>query len=391
LSLIFKISKLRTEFFKKLSDSETERDNISIDFQKVVMKHFEIANKNSKGQDENWDISHERFSKLEELSEIQSQINLDNLDIFKEFDSIIQGLDEKVNTVSDSQEEILITKELDKQQLNIACRELDKLIMKKNSYEIRITEVFNLVDDLNLRFNQNVHISAGNFERTTDQFNRVQRNFDKIKDLLKKLKEIDSLNLKVIEQSHCLNEVIKGVKEQRDNVGKVADRLVKLDTNFSANDTKLNSLSKKVDQQNHSFNLAINKYNENIATQFLAKNLKKVLENPIEVTIPSCETKLKMKQQVNQNDVESITEIKNKVDFRISSFNFQRLDIFKKWDDFLYVFRKGKMEESFELRTNLAKVIWSKAIELNEPKPKRKYTKKNAEKKSINERCVMGA
>lgn len=365
LSLIFKISKLRAEFFKKLSESETERDNISIDFQKVVMEHFKIANKNSKGQDDNWDISHERFSKLEELSEIQSQINLDNLDIFKEFDSIIQELDKKINTVSDSQEEILITKELDKQQLNIACRELDKLIMKKDSYENRITEVSKLVDDLNLRFNQNVYTTVANHQRTTNQFNIVQRNFDKIKGLPKKVKEIDSLNLKVIEQSHVLNEVIKGVKEQRDNVGKIANRLVKIDTHISLNDTKLNSLSKKVGEQSHGLNLVINKYNENIASQFLTKNLKQVLENPIEVTKPSCETKLKLKEEVNQNDVESVTRIVNKVNFIHSDSSFKKGDIFILNKDNLKVYRNKILVCDLYSWTTFAKNVMKKLLQLN--------------------------
>jgi hypothetical protein len=106
------------------------------------------------------------------------------------------------------------------------------------------------------------------------------------------------------------------------------------------------------------------------------KTLKEILENPIEVKKTACETRLKLKEEVNANDIQTVTEVKNKFDFIISSFNFQRLDIFKKWDDFLYVFRKGKMEESFELKTDLAKAVWNKVIELNEPKPKRKYTKK---------------
>jgi hypothetical protein len=106
------------------------------------------------------------------------------------------------------------------------------------------------------------------------------------------------------------------------------------------------------------------------------QTLKEILENPIEVKKPACETRLKLKEEVNANDIQTVTEVKNKFDFIISSFNFQRLDIFKKWDDFLYVFRKGKMEESFELKTDLAKAVWNKVIELNEPKPKRKYTKR---------------
>jgi hypothetical protein len=106
------------------------------------------------------------------------------------------------------------------------------------------------------------------------------------------------------------------------------------------------------------------------------QTLKEILETPIEVKKTACETRLKLKEEVNANDIQTVTEVKNKFDFIISSFNFQRLDIFKKWDDFLYVFRKGKMEESFELKTDLAKAVWNKVIELNEPKPKRKYTKK---------------
>ena len=352
-------SKLRTEFFKKLSDSETERDNIINEFKKAVNENFEIGNENSKKQDKNWKNAKKKFDELDETNE-------ENLEIFQEFDYIIQELDKKVNEVSDEQEEILMRKELDTQQINIVCRELDKLTLKRDRYENRLTEICKAFDELNLKFNQNTQITVRNFEKTNDQFGRIQRNFDKIKGFPKKLKELDELNKKINNQDIEIDGLtVNLTRIYRELNDKFRDEIRKphIDTEALAKNT--DNLSKKVAEIDRTLNKVIQR-------QLQAKNLKEVLENPIEVTRPSCETKLKMKEQVNQYDVESVTEIVNKVEFEWLGHTFEKGCVF--------IWKNGSLEAKLRaltrnFREEFAKSLWAKVLELNEPKPKRKYTK----------------
>ena len=70
------------------------------------------------------------------------------------------------------------------------------------------------------------------------------------------------------------------------------------------------------------------------------QTLKKILENPIEVKKPACETKLKLKEEVNANDIKTVTEIVNKVDFKHSSRSFEKGDIFILTEDNLKIYIK---------------------------------------------------
>jgi len=275
--------KLRAEFFKKLSNSETERDNLFIDFQKVVIENFNIVDRNSKGQDENWNRVHKYIKKNDELNSIQSQINIDNLEIFQEFDSIIQEIDKKVNTALDDQE---------------------KYSIKRDRYENRLTEVCKAFDSLKVIMNKNTKLTADNFGYVNRVLGSIEINFNNIKDLPKKVDEIDrTLNL---------------------SLQKIGMNKVKFE------------------------------------------NLIKAIENPIEVTRPSCETKLKMKEQVNQNDLESVTEIKNKVDFKHSHSSFKKGDIFVLNKDDLKVYRNKILLYDFHSWTTFGKNVMKKLLQLNE-------------------------
>jgi hypothetical protein len=250
-----KQQKLRAEFLKKLSTSETERDNLLNNFIGNVNSIVDVLNRNREGQDEYWNRVHKYIQKNDELNSIQSQINVDNLEIFQEFDSIIQEIDKKVNTALDDQE---------------------KYSIKRDRYENRLTEVCKAVDSLKVIMNKNTKLTADNFGVVKSSLESTNRNFDKI------------------------------------------------------------------------------------------KNLKEVLENPIEVTRPSCETKLKMKEQVNQNDLESVTEIKNKVDFKHSHSSFKKGDIFVLNKDDLKVYRNKILLYDFHSWTTFGKNVMKKLLQLNE-------------------------
>ena len=259
--------KLRTEFFKKLSDSETQRDNLFIDFQKVVIENFNIADRNSKGQDENW-------GKIGE--------------IFQEFDSIINEIDIKVNTALDYQE---------------------KYSIKRDRYENRLTEVCKAFDSLKVIMNKNTKLTADNFG------------------VLKSILESSNENL----DTHIEN---------------------------TKNRFKLYSLL-------HDKTIEFMKSTERILLS-QKQNLKEVLENPIEVTRPSCETKLKLKEKVNQNDFESVTEIVNKIDFKHSQSSFKKGDIFVLNKDDLKVYRNKILLYDFYSWTTFGKNVMKKLLQANE-------------------------
>ena len=119
--------KLRVEFLKKLSTSETERDNLLNNLIGNVNSIVDVLNRNREGQDENWNRVHKYIQKNDELNSIQSQINVDNLEIFQEFDSIIQEIDKKVNTALDDQEKYSIKRDRYENRLTEVCKAFDSL------------------------------------------------------------------------------------------------------------------------------------------------------------------------------------------------------------------------------------------------------------------------
>ena len=96
------------------------------------------------------------------------------------------------------------------------------------------------------------------------------------------------------------------------------------------------------------------------------QTLKKILENPIEVKKPACETKLKLKEEVNANDIKTVTEIVNKVDFKHSSRSFEKGDIFILTEDNLKIYRnKILFYENYSYTTFVSNVM-KKLLKLNE-------------------------
>jgi hypothetical protein len=364
-------SKLRTEFFKKLSDSETERDNIFIDFQKAVIENFKIANKNNRGQDENWKSQCK-------INERQKQTNQEHLEVFQEFDYAIQELDKKVNKALDDQEEILMTKDLDKEQLNIVCRELDKVIIKRDRYENRLTEVCKVVDLLKVITDKNTKLTADNFENINTKFGKVQRNFDKIKDLPSKI-GINSLSEKVNNQGLKIEGLTKNLTRIYSELNdRIRDEIRKPHLDTEALAKEVDSLEKKVDEIDKTLNLSLQKIGMN---KVKFENIIKVLENPIEVEKPKCETRLKLKKEAEANKVETVTEIVNKVHFEWQGLTFE--------EGCLFTWKKGgTLETKIRALTRIFKAsfaesLWNKLLEANKPKRKRKYTKRNEKKEMV--------
>jgi hypothetical protein len=263
-----------------------------LDFKIVTSENFRIANKNYKGQDENWVKIESYMKRNDELNSIQSYINIDNLEIFQEFDSIINELDKKVNTALDDQE---------------------KYSIKRDRYENRLTEVCKAFDSLKVIMNKNTKLTADNFGAVNKVLGSIEINFNKIKDLPKKVDEIDrTLNLSL----------------QRIGMNKVK-----------------------------------------------FENIIKAIENPIEVTRPSCETKLKLKQEAEANKVETVTEIVNKVDFTWYNLYCGKGTKFVLTENSLKVLDlDGNLFKTYYNEDKIS--LLKKVIELNEPKLKRKYTKK---------------
>jgi hypothetical protein len=96
------------------------------------------------------------------------------------------------------------------------------------------------------------------------------------------------------------------------------------------------------------------------------QTLKEILENPIEVKKPACETKLKLKEEVNANDTETTTEIVNKVDFNHGKSNFKIGDIFIKKEGTLIISRGGKNIKYLYVNRTYGKNIYNKFLQLNE-------------------------
>lgn len=96
------------------------------------------------------------------------------------------------------------------------------------------------------------------------------------------------------------------------------------------------------------------------------KTLKEILENPIEVKKPACETRLKLKEEVNANDIKTVTEIVNKVDFNHGKSNFKIGDVFRKTEDTVFISRDGEYIKILNLNNTYGKNIYNKFLQLNE-------------------------
>jgi hypothetical protein len=108
------------------------------------------------------------------------------------------------------------------------------------------------------------------------------------------------------------------------------------------------------------------------------ENLKEILETPITVKKQACETKVGLWSmgKVNANDIQTVTEIKNKFDFECGFLEFKKGYTFTKDDNFLIVHRYGKDYKKFFVRDAYSVTLWEKLLKVNQPKPKRKYTKR---------------
>lgn len=96
------------------------------------------------------------------------------------------------------------------------------------------------------------------------------------------------------------------------------------------------------------------------------QTLKEILEMPIEVKKPACETKLKLKEEVNANDIKTVTEIVNKVEFSHGKSNFKIGDVFRKTEDTVFISRDGKYIKILNLNSGFGKNIFNKFLQLNE-------------------------
>ena len=128
----------------------------------------------------------------------------------------------------------------------------------------------------------------------------------------------------------------------------------------------IREISKNIDDMNENTSII----EEQIADFYIRlsqkQTLKKILENPIEVKKPACETKVKLKEQVNANDIQTVTEIVNKVDFKHSSRFFEKGDIFILTKDDLKVYRnKILFYENYSYTTFVSNVM-KKLLKLNE-------------------------
>ena len=128
----------------------------------------------------------------------------------------------------------------------------------------------------------------------------------------------------------------------------------------------IREISKNIDDMNENTSII----EEQIADFYIRlsqkQTLKKILETPIEVKKPACETKVKLKEQVNANDIQTVTEIVNKVDFKHSSRFFEKGDIFILTEDNLKIYRnKILFYENYSYTTFVSNVM-KKLLKLNE-------------------------
>lgn len=98
------------------------------------------------------------------------------------------------------------------------------------------------------------------------------------------------------------------------------------------------------------------------------QTLKEILETPITVKKPACETKVGLWSmgKVNANDIQTVTEIVNKVDFNHGKSNFEIGDVFRKTEDTVFISRDGKYIKILNLNSGFGKNIFNKFLQLNE-------------------------
>jgi hypothetical protein len=98
------------------------------------------------------------------------------------------------------------------------------------------------------------------------------------------------------------------------------------------------------------------------------QTLKEILETPIEVKKPACETKVGLWSmgKVNSNDIQTVTEIVNKVDFKHNNRSFVKGDIFILTEDDLKVYRNKILFYENYSYTTFASNIMKKLLKFNE-------------------------
>jgi hypothetical protein len=96
------------------------------------------------------------------------------------------------------------------------------------------------------------------------------------------------------------------------------------------------------------------------------QTLKEILESPIEVIKPACETKVNLMGKVNENETKTTVEIVNKVDFNHGKSNFKIGDVFRKTEDTVFISRDGGYIKILNLNNTYGKNIYNKFLQLNE-------------------------
>lgn len=128
----------------------------------------------------------------------------------------------------------------------------------------------------------------------------------------------------------------------------------------------IGEISKNIDDMNENTSII----EEQIADFYIRlsqkQTLKEILETPIEVKKQACETKLKLKEEVNAIDIEAVAEIVNKVDFNHGKSNFKIGDVFRKTEDTVFISRDGKYIKILNLNSGFGKNIFNKFLQLNE-------------------------
>ena len=83
------------------------------------------------------------------------------------------------------------------------------------------------------------------------------------------------------------------------------------------------------------------------------------------------------KEDIEENDIRTITIIENLADFSYDEYTFKKGFVFELRGAVLFISNE-KMEHKhqFILMDTWAKNLWKKILEVNQPKPKRKYTKR---------------
>lgn len=127
----------------------------------------------------------------------------------------------------------------------------------------------------------------------------------------------------------------------------------------------IREISKNIDDMNENTSII----EEQIADFYIRlsqkQTLKKILENPIEIKKEACETKVKLKEEVNAIDFEAVAEIVNKVDFSHGKSNFEIGDVFRKTEDTVFISRDGKYIKILNLNSGFGKNIFNKFLQLN--------------------------